>query len=252
MFGDATLKINALMKRMEASKKTDWQYFSKDSKDGKNEPSDSTKLLSTELKLLTSGIRSMMREGMGYRPMRIVLTIPFQLTTTVTSGVLNGNVSVVPGTSTEFASLATIFDEYKCIGGDVVFANYIRASYAFGVTGSTLNTSAMVLVYDTDSTALTSVLNGTEFMNHKLYRIGQQAGGVQSFKETFENFAFKVPPGIGVDTVTPIVESGEWVPTTNTSSTFGFVKTYCVTTEVVALAVVSGYMKMECEFRCRQ
>jgi hypothetical protein len=249
MFGGTVKQVQALQVRLKASRSIDWQYLSKNSKE-KDEPvdSDTTKLLLQEVKLLRAAVRS----AVGFRATRITLTIPFQLTATVTTGVVNTAVSAVPGTSTEFSSLAALFDEYKCVSGEVHFVNFIRSSYAIGVTGSTLNTSVLALVYDTDSTALTSVQDATVYMNHKLYRLGQQSGSVTAVKENLDHFAFHVPPGVGVSTVTPIVEEGQWVPVSNTTSSFGFVKSYCVATEVVALAVVSGYMTLHCEFRARQ
>jgi hypothetical protein len=235
-----------LQNRIRTSEKTDWQYFDKCKE--KVDESDTTKLLKTEFSLLSQSIRT----SVGMRPMRVTIRIPFTLTATVTTGVVNTAVSVVPGSSGEFASLAGIFNEYKCLSGDVEFANFIRSSYAAGTTAATLNTSMLALVYDADSTALTSVINGTEYAQHALYSLGQQAGSETAVVKSPHHFHFAVTPGVGVDTVSGSVETGAWAPTSSNTTTYGFIKSYCVATEVTAIAVVVGVVHCHCEFRIRE
>jgi hypothetical protein len=247
MFGATTRAMASTAARLKESEKVDWQYFTKSG--AKDEESDTTKLLKTELSLLSQSVRT----SVGARPMRVTIRIPFTLTATVTTGVVNSTVSIIPGSSGEFSSLAGIFNEYKCLSGEVQFAHFIRASYAIGVTAATLNTSALALCYDADSTALTSVVNATEYAQHALFPLGQQGGSITTTCDRhLFTYGFRVTPGVGVDTVSGSVESGAWAPTSSTTTTFGFIKSYCVATEVVALAVAQGVVHLHCEFRIRE
>lgn len=249
LFGKTLSQIRSCQVRLAASQKTDWNYFSKDSKELRPEPSDTTKLLLSEISLLKSSVRA----AIGFKPVSITLRIPFQLVATVTSGVVATVVSCVPGTSSEFASLAAIFDEYKCTQGHVQFVHFIRSAYVVGAVGSLLNNSMLVIAYDNDATALTSVIAGTEFAQHHLYPLGHQAyGSVESFIEKPYEFHFKVTPGVAVDTVTGSLSSGSWAPTASNSLSYGFLKAYSVGSEATAIAVASGVVHLNCEFRTRE
>jgi hypothetical protein len=241
--------MQVLQGKLQESKKLDWQYFAKDSKDSKPCESDTTKLLTREYQLLVGSVRNIV----GLKPMQITLRIPFTLTATVTTGVVNTTVSMVPGSSGEFSSLAAIFNEYKCHSGEIEFVSYLRSLYAIGAAAATLNSSALALVYDADSTALTSVIGATEYLQHKLYPVGQQAasGALPMTHETLK-FPFRVTPGIGTDTVSGSVESGQWSPTSSSTATYGFIKSYFVGAEVTAIAVVQGVAHLHCEFRIRE
>jgi hypothetical protein len=245
MFGDVTSRVRELSSNLKAAEKADW-FSVKDSKDSKSIKSDTTKLL--ELDLAT--VRQLVsRAYPGMKTARITLSIPFQLTATVTSGIVSTVVGVRPGNSGEFSSLAALFNEYKCLSGEIHFVNMIRSTYTIGSSAATLNTSMLVLAYDTSSGALASVIAGTEFSQHGLYPNSYQSPVTATF-ERHKTFQFKVPDGIVL--ADNSYTSGNWAPTSSAAIDFGQVKAYSVGAEVVAQDVVSGVMRLNCEFRMRE
>lgn len=244
LFGATMKDFRQASEKLTLENRQSFHYFgtSKDSKDTKE--TDQARVLKREVGLLRSSIRSMA----GSSPVKVRLNIPFALTATVTSGVVSTITNVDASASTEFASLAAIFDEYKIVQGEVLFTHHCRNLYVFATTSAGAN-DFLVLGYDTDNVALTSVSNGLELAQHKLFTTGNAGGAIEVLPtaQAVERFEFKVPEGI---LATTSIGAGQWCMTSN-PQVYGRIKSYNVGTEVVAKVVSVGFVYLDCEFRIR-
>jgi hypothetical protein len=246
MFGGAVQTVSTLQKQLTLAKRQDYLSVKDDGKDAKVVKSDSTRLLEQDIAILKTSIG----RAFGNKSVRITLSCPFELASTVTSGVVNTVVTVRPSFSAEFSSLAALFEEYKALGGTVHFYNALRSAYAIGVTATSLNTAFLGICYDTTSAVLTSVSSATEYQQHGLYLNGGQSGSPLVNRPVPELFHFKIPDGIELGGSAYL--SGTWVPTTVTAADWGYIKSYSVGTEVVALVTVAGVIRLDTEFRMRE
>ncbi len=246
MFGGAAARVTALNKQLNAARRSDFISVKSDGKDVKVEKSDTTKLLEVDLSM----IRTSIARSFHHEAVKITLTVPFTLTSTVTSGVVNTVVSIRPSFSGEFSSLASLFEEYRCIGGVVHFMNYLRAPYLIGTTAATLNGAMLGLCFDTSNAVLTSLSSVTEYEQHLTVLNGAQSGSPLVQMHAPHRFEFKIPGGIELGGTA--YNSNTWVPTSVSAIDFGYLKSYSVGTEVAALDSVIGYTRLHCEFRMRE
>ncbi len=246
MFGNAVRKVSAITKQLTLARRQDFLSVKADGKDVKVEKSDTTRLLEADLGAIKMAIGARFK----HEAVRIRLTVPFTLTSTVTTGVVNTVISIRPSFSGEFSSLAALFEEYKCVGGVVHFMNYLRAPYLIGSASATLNGAMLALCFDTTNAVLTSVSSATEYEQHTTVLNGAQAGSPLVDIKTPHQFHFRVPEGIELGGTA--YNASTWVPTTVTAADFGYIKSYSVGTEVVALDSVIGYIRLDCEFRMRE
>jgi hypothetical protein len=246
-FGSAGLrKVANLQKQLVLAKRSDYLSVKSDGKDVKVEKSDTTKLLENDL----GAVRELLGRSFGHQSVKITLTVPFTLASTVTTGVVNTVVSIRPSFSGEFTSLAALFEEYKCMGGTVHFTNYLRSAYLIGSAAATLNSAMLAVCFDTTNAVLTSVSSATEYEQHLCVLNGAQAGSPLVDLRAPHQFHFRIPSGIELGGTA--YNSSTWVPTTVTAADFGYLKSYSVGTEVVALDTVIGYTRLHCEFRMRE
>jgi len=180
--------------------------------------------------------------GGGLSLPTVTVTVPLALSFTSNgAGLAAGTVSVDPTSVSEASALDTLWSECRVLGGRFDFAPTALAEGQF------------VLVYDpVGNTALTSVVNGAQFAQHKLFSIAANAGtGGDSIVSTIHqgqswSFPFKVPKGIKEGST---LGADQW-STTGTSTSYGYLKVYALGTASTAL--LSGVLYLKLAYRSRQ
>lgn len=248
-------------KRLEGAK---LGYF-KDTKDLKSDPISLQKDVD-QLQREIDMAKTALKAGLGNRPIRLRLTAEVTITTIVTTGVtttvvIGGNTNQIsPSDSTEYGSVAALFDEFKCMGGHVDFL-YKNPNTFDLTTAADLKTNSMpVIAYDTDNgTALTSTEQGCQLAQHELLNpvMVATSGGGAAFvnalvpaEGTRHHFKFRVPTGtmIGGSVITI---GDQWQTTAGTPSPVGFLKFYHVGSSITATVAGRGIFYYDAEFRCK-
>jgi len=157
------------------------------------------------------------------------------------SGVAAGTQSIDPTIVTEASALDTLWSEVKVTGG----------RFEFLPEGQYFTTpSQFVIAYDpSGNTALTSVANGCQFAQHKLFAVAGDTSGIGLTSTLHEckslSFPFKVPKGIKVGTTL----GGVW-SATGTSVSYGYLKVYAIGGNSVTL--LQGILYLDLEYSSRQ
>jgi len=166
-------------------------------------------------------------------------------------GVLNATDSVDMTSVLEFAQIATLFDEFRVVGGSA------RIVVAASCLDTASNIPHAVIAYDpSDPTALTSLVEGCQVEQHHLMNVPVVATGFNTYPAPhtkYDAWSWKVPKGIFLQQVsgTAAVE-GAWQSTTNgTPSPYGFIKTYGSTFQASVKLGLSVMKEFHVEFRCR-
>jgi len=242
--------VKEALPKLRLSLNTDRKYFAKDSDDKDQKKSADTLLLEQSIAMAKQSLAV----TLGNRVFKLRLNDAFLLTATVTSGIVNTIANVECSNSPEFNSCVALFEEYRIISGDVEFQWLGRGKYAPGSVSASPN-DALVLCYDIDATALTSVQNGCEFAQHRLYC--SPPGGTNSTGTTVNtdgakmlHFPYVVPDGVLNQPGSTVNTASQWCPTANPAS-FGRIKSYQVGSEIVAKNVGAGIIFFNCEFRMR-
>jgi len=229
-------------------------YFDKkDSKVDLKNMDDQVVVLKKELELAVGALRA----GLGDRPIRIRLSAELLITTTVTSGVtntiqMNGTSFLTPSACTEWATMAALFEEYKCLGGE---ARFIYYNPSCGATPSTVIANNLpVIAYDADdSTAATSSIQLTQAAQHEV--LGSLLGPTAATALTAgshgdHRFRWRTPRGTAVGGGISASPGTEWIATNGVTAA-GYLKFYHVGTTVTAVTTGAGFMYYDLEFRCR-
>jgi hypothetical protein len=162
-------------------------------------------------------------------------------------------VSMLPSSSSEFASFATIYEECKVTGGRVLFNLTVN-------NVSTAVPTLGVISYDpTVATALASVADGAEDAQHRVFATPPQDGaaGLQMTPKAVEAlglmpFAWHVPKGASArTTASTAVFSGEWSSTADASDLYGYIKIYIPAQGASASSTWNYIVYMDVEFRSR-
>jgi len=223
------------------------------SSEKKMDPSMDERLAAVEFQLKATV--EAFRSAIGIKPVKFRLTIGTDLTATVTSGIINLVVSLTASATSEWSSISALFDEVRMTGGTYDFVHNCQGVYATGVTDTSFNSSYLALAFDpTDSGALTSVLQATEYSNHKLYPTNQAilsnaAYGTVLTTKRRNVFHWRPEPGVFANS-TVSVGAAQWQPTSSVLPC-GFLKFYTVGAEVVAKKVAAGVLYFDVELRCR-
>lgn len=194
--------------------------------------------------------RETLRAGIGNAHIGMRLAKDFTWVATVTTGVVSQVNSLDPSSSSEFASLAALFDEYKCDGGHIDFNIGNMTNNALVPSA---NNAFFGLAYDaTDNAALASMLAVAESFDHELfcvtsYYATNTFSGKNGDKPT--RFSWRVPPGF-VQNLGTNSASDAWVATNNPIS-FGFLKCYHVDATVTATILAAGISYYSTRFRNR-
>jgi len=191
---------------LEIQKKDfDAKYVGVDSKGLAKSPyDDALQLVDMEIATLKSSARTMF----GGRAITLRLSAIFAVTNTGAS--VNARVLTLDVFNTsEWASIAALFDEVKTTAVDVAY--FPSSSVPITVI------NAAVLVYDPiDNIALTGVVAGLQFQDHHLYPLAQGNGVLEQSLNNVRHLHIKVPPGDLIDaptTANTICVGQSWVPT---------------------------------------
>lgn len=245
--GPVVKTLESAQKRLALAKTG---YFS-DAKDVKADIPSMQKdvdQLIRELQLAVGAIRA----GLGDRPIRMRLSISLVITTTVTTGVTQnitltgGGGMLLPSLCSEWATCAALFEEYKCLGGEVsfIYNNPLPASS----TALTVN-SIPVIAYDADDNSFaTSSLQLTQTSQHKLLRpCGPTGVPSEGYSHTFK---WHTPKGVSLTAPSVGSPGTEWIPVAGVIAA-GCLKFYHVSTVVTAIDSGAGFCYFDLEFRCR-
>lgn len=218
---------------------------------------------------MATAAKSVMRNSAKMQMLRCRIPYSFALTSAVT-GVATAVAAISPDSnSTEWAAFAALYDEFRVAGFDCEY--FVPAISPAGGTGGVTIDSAHVLAYDpVDSTALTSVRQGTEASRHTLkmpspvlgtattsatqkYGFIMQDGKPFSLKVRFpkgkaEALALGTPPS------TIVASPGQWklVGTAGTNSPDGWLKVYHVSDYTTTAVDTTGIVYVDVEFRSRR
>lgn len=166
-------------------------------------------LVESELKLLRTTARAALFNGFGTKLLKMKLWIA---ETWATSGSnITGIVAADPSVVTEFASLAALFDEYRCVGGEA----HIYVTCASDPATST-NDPRVIYAYDpAESVNLTTLVAGLQLQQHKLmYAYNGTSSATPAQIPNTYSFNWKVPAGvITTSGSAPVASSGNWQPT---------------------------------------
>lgn len=231
-------------------------YFdSKDSKIDLSALSKDVDQLTKEMQLAVAALRA----GLGDRPIRMRLSATFVITTTVTSGVTNtvtlsgGSNLLEPVRCNEWTTMAALFEEYKCLGGEFVF-NYKNSISSIITAGIGAN-SVPVIAYDADnSTAASSSVELTQAAQHKTLEVlvvdATNNYGFGPASAAHHRFRWHVPKGTSFSSPSVSVPGTEWIPVAAVQS-HGVGKFYHVGNVVTAIDTGAGFVYFDLEFRCR-
>jgi len=257
-------KNDLLRQKLEFERK----YVVVDQKDLKSSVSpfdDSIALVDGQLKALKTEVGFMF----GNKSMRITIPVTGSVsaftTTSGTTGLVNSTFGVYPPNSSEFASLAALFDEYRCLGGVYEFAMPGIAAKAISTssTNAYLSYSAIGIAYaPADNTAISGTSPSgdeilSEYEQHRWYATTQAASNQTStmHKAAPYVFSFKVPDGVvQAGGASSPLGAGNWQSTnTATPATYGYLKSYSNSGSLVAAGYycVVGVTYLHCEFRVR-
>lgn len=197
-------------------------------------------------------LKNTLRAGLGDRPIRMRLTTSFVITTTVTTGVtntvvINGSANKLdPSLTSEWSTMAALFDEYKCLGGEVVvvYGNTLAAVGSAPVTSNSLP----VMAYDPDSSsAAASSLVLTQMSQHKILPNCSTTGVGDGLNHRFR---WHVPRGTTIGAGSGGYPGTEWIVTGVTQGA-GYLLFYHVGTGNTAIDNGAGVVYFDLEFRCR-
>jgi len=195
-------------------------------------------------------MRQLARIAIGGNHVTVPLVEQLMYACVITTGVTSANTAIVASGFVDFASaFALVFEEYRFTKGVYTFESIVPAATSI-TTPSTTGPTFGVLSYSDIITALTSVVSGTDDVQHILVKQGNITGGASEAYESIQHFHFKIPSGV-LDDAT-VSGAGNWTLTSNSSVVWGYLKSYMVSATAVVQNTIGGILNMTCEFRMRQ
>jgi len=158
------------------------------------------------------------------------------------------SIAVAPGTSSEFSSLAALFNEVRIVGAKLSFFTSVT------IGSSATPTFAVVCHDPNNSSALTSVQAGLEFSSNKLYALGTSSFPAAENANGLYVYTPKMPKGVLSSNLssTAVVSRDQWTPTSSSGTTCGYIKVYVPAVGAAVASTFAWYMAIDCEFRVRQ
>lgn len=203
-----------------------------------------------------------MRAGLGNRPIRMRLSTPFTIATTVTSGVTNtvaiggGTNALDPTTMSEWSTMVALFEQYKVLGGEMVF-NYVNPTTDGDKTVSLQANSIPIMAFDADDNAAATGVNSLAVCaQHRL--LSSISGGFTTgtartcgFTEMrLHSFRWREPRGVA-DHGSGGPDAGtQWIVCAGAEPA-GYIKFYHVGSVITSTFTGWGICYMDFEFRCR-
>jgi hypothetical protein len=208
---------------------------------------DTLKLLDLEISMLKNAVRSVQ----GMKPFRINL---FEENTFNSngSGVTLGSLTVDPSLLTEFASLAALFDEYKCVSGVYHFS-----VNDWNVSTASVNSQGVVAYDPSDGGVPTSTVSLAAKQQMQIVAFGTVNAGATAPTHVHSaplKFEWKVPPGVFVPAGATASEgSSNWQPTTTSNGyqPYGWIK-FAKVGGHNSTNQISGMQVYHVDFRCRE
>lgn len=173
----------------------------------------------------------------------VTVTVPLAVTLSASAGGVVASVtSIDPTTVSEASALDTLWNECKVLGGH----------YDFVLTANAAEDQQIVMVYDPSdaSSALSSVVQGSQYAGHKLFALGGLTSSINGASiSTYAggrswSFPFHVPKGVKLGTTI----GGAW-SATGTSVSYGSLKVYALGT--ASQAIISGILYLKISYRSR-
>jgi len=178
--------------------------------------------------------------ALGAPKLPVVRTwVPVATSFSATSGVAAGTLSIDPTITTESSAFDSLWSECRVLKGRYEHWPVVVSAGQY------------VISYDpAGSTALTSVANGCQFAQHKLYTVGFSNGGGAGSTSTLHRhdslkFEFSVPKGIKVGSTVGGVFSAA-----GTSTSYGYLKVYQPNGSGTSIAI-NGILYLLIEYRSR-
>jgi len=244
-------ELKATSARVSAEKAVyDAKYVMTDVKGVSVDPfSDKLKLLQMDIDATLAAVKAVLGKQNNYD---CELTAALNYPSTVTTGVVSGALSIVAGGYADFAALAGLFEEYKILKGHFRFAMGCELASA-STTPANVGVIGMSMGYSINSTAYGSTAAAADDELAEVYApVAINAAGrflIQP-KAGYYDYKFRIQPGVlsGV----AVVNAGTYLPVTDTTTPWGYLKVYtiCATATVTANAV-NGILKVWFHFRNR-
>jgi hypothetical protein len=227
----------------DEKKNFDTKWVSVDMKGVSANPiTDKISLVEAEIAVL----KSMMLNALGVSKMKAVLISGFNISSTSSSGVVNGVTSITATSFNDFTAVATIFEEYRIT----------RGALHFTALGSTVGNGAVGLIgcvsYNiSTSTPAVSAAVLADDTEHKLFLPPNATNAISTFvNTTYHTFKFKVSPGVLDDT--GVAAADNWCLVSNSSVPYGYLRPYYVyNSSTVNNNALSALLYADFEFRMR-
>lgn len=205
---------------------------------------DRLQLIDNEIQIIRAGVRS----AFGTKLLKFRMPTLYSISSSG-AGVLNTVVNVDPSGEPEFASLATLFDEYRVVGGVVDFNS---ASF---ITAAVGQVSYTVMGFDPVTAAATGsalaiaqmeqhvVVYPTMYVNTAAYHA--------YIADKPHKFAYRVSPEVIEINVANASIGGAWHSTTAAAYfPYGYIHNYG-NGLIVSVPAYTGFHTYHLEFRCR-
>jgi len=209
--------------------------------DSKTSPEEEKKPLA----VVPRGLR--MARSKSMKPMRVRLYVADYTKVSGANAALTDATYITPANCSLFSNCASLFDEYRCLGGEITFGVQVSSA-------SSTIPRFMVVGYDAfDTGAPTSVAVARNMLYNKLVALtltgtsplSAQANGLW-------NVRFKLPKGPAVDaTSLTAPSSSQWIATNDTYQC-GVIQTYAEAVAAAGVVSVQYSIAIDLEFRCRR
>lgn len=204
-----------------------------------------------EMRANLSLLRGAMRHRGGKRKLdEVSIQLPLYVQLTTTAATDFTTVTTVAGwqAATEWASLATLYEEYIIDSFDLVFS----AAYVAGYTTST--PGLWVFAYDPMSNAvLGSIANGFQHSQKFVFGMSVDSGRapIAVAKDGAFHWRVRIPPKVASSTADANVRGHEWTSTSDTTTNYGYIKPFFPVLGATGTHRISCMLNMHCRFRSR-
>jgi len=214
---------------------------------------DTTQPALGALRASLSTLRGNMKHQGGRRGLdQISICLPLYITFNTTAAADYTTPTIVAGwqAATEWASLATLYEEYIIDRYDFVFFSDYVTAY------TTSNPQIWALAHDPMSNAaLASVANA--FQHSQRFIWGQSPSSSSAARpqavtpDGLFHWHVKIPPKVASSTADANVRGHEWTSTSDTTTNYGYIKPYLTAVGATGTIGFRAMLNMYCRFRSR-
>jgi len=157
-------------------------------------------------------------------------------------------VAVQPSASSEFSSLAALFNEFRVKSCTIMFLTAVTP-------GTTSNATFCGVAYDPiNSSSLVGVQSALEYSSNKVWVVGTSTFPAAVDASGFYKFSPRLPPGDLSANLpsTVVVARDQWTPTSSSGSACGYCKFFVPALGAGVTSMITWFMTINCEFRVRQ